>query len=60
MSHIVTHQVAMAIASMAGLMAGFSVGLGAIPWLIASEIVPLKVRGVGVGIITCFNWIYVI
>jgi len=50
----------MAITSMAGLMAGFSVGLGTILWLIASEIVPLKVRGVDVGIITCFNWIYVI
>ena len=50
----------MAITSMACLLAGFSVGLGAIPWLIASEIVPLKVRGLGVGIITCFNWSYVI
>jgi len=29
--------------SMAGLVAGFSIGLGAIPWLIASEIVPLRV-----------------
>ena len=55
-----SHLYPMAIASMACFIAGFSIGMGGLPWIIASEIVPLKVRGFGVGIVTCFSYIFVI
>ena len=35
---------------------GFSIGWGALPWLMTNEIIPLRVRGAGVGIATFFNW----
>ena len=55
-----SHLYPMAIASMACFIAGFSIGMGGLPWIIASEIIPLKVRGFGVGIATCANWIFFI
>ena len=59
-SNCKSHFYPMAIASMACFIAGFSIGMGGLPWIIVSEIVPLKVRGFGVGIVTCANWIFVI
>lgn len=59
-SNCKSHLYPMAIASMACFVAGFSIGMGGLPWIIASEIVPLKVRGFGVGIVTCANLIFVI
>ena len=59
-SNFKSHLYPMAIASMACFIAGFSIGMGGLPWIIASEIVPLKVRGFGVGIVTCANMIFVI
>ena len=50
------HLYPLAIASMAGYVLGFSLGWGAIPFLLASELIPLRVRGAGVGIATCVNW----
>lgn len=38
---------------------GFSFGLGPIPWLIMSEIFPIKVRGITSGIVTQSNWLFV-
>lgn len=38
---------------------GFSIGWGALPWLLTSEIIPLRVRGPGVGIATFVNWFLV-
>ena len=35
---------------------GFSIGWGALPWLMTNELIPLRVRGAGVGIATFFNW----
>jgi len=37
---------------------GFSIGWGALSWLITSEIFPLRVRGFGVGITTFAHWIF--
>ena len=50
------HLYPLAIASMAGYVLGFSLGWGAIPFLLTSELIPLRVRGAGVGIATCVNW----
>ena len=47
----------LAITAMMFYIVGFSIGWGALPWLLASEIIPLRVKGAGVGIATCFNWI---
>ena len=55
-----SHLYPMAIASMACVVAGSSIGMGGLPWIITSEIVPLKIRGFGVGIVTCFSYVFVI
>jgi len=47
----------LAITAMITFMIGAS-AWGAVPWLIASEIIPLRVRGVGIGISACFNWLF--
>jgi len=46
----------LAIVSLMIYIIGFSIAWGALPWVITSEIIPLKVRGVGIGIATCVNW----
>ncbi|OQR75080.1 facilitated trehalose transporter Tret1-like [Tropilaelaps mercedesae] len=38
-------------------VAGFSVGYGPIPWLMMSELLPVRVRGFGTGLCTAFNWL---
>ncbi len=37
-------------------IAAYSLGLGPLPWLITSEIVPSKFRGPGTSIAAFFNW----
>ena len=59
-SNCKSHLYPMAIASMACFVTGFSIGMGGLPWIMASEIVPLKVRGFGVGIVTCASNAFVI
>jgi SP family facilitated glucose transporter-like MFS transporter 8 len=39
-------------------MAAFSIGVGAIPWLIMAEIFPNKVRSLGASIATTCNWMF--
>ena len=46
----------LAITSMMCYMIGFSIGWGALPWLLSSEIIPMRVRGVGMGIATFANF----
>ena len=50
------HLYPLAIGSMACYMLGFSLGWGSIPFVMTSELIPLRVRGAGVGIATCVNW----
>ena len=47
----------LAITAMMFYIIGYAIGWGALPWLMASELIPMKARGVGVGIATCVNWI---
>ena len=47
----------LAITAMIFYITGYSVGWGGVPWLMASELIPMKVRGIGVGIATCVNWL---
>lgn len=46
----------LAIVSMMFYIIGFSIGWGALPWLLSSEIIPMRVRGVGMGIATFANF----
>lgn len=46
----------LAITSMMFYIIGFSIGWGALPWLLSSEIIPMRVRGVGMGIATFANF----
>ena len=38
-------------------IASFAFSLGPIMWLMIAEIYPLKVRGLGASLATCFNWL---
>ncbi|XP_018417567.1 PREDICTED: solute carrier family 2, facilitated glucose transporter member 8 isoform X2 [Nanorana parkeri] len=44
------------LASMALFISGFAIGWGPIPWLVMSEIFPLRVRGVASGVCVVTNW----
>ncbi|KAF4677293.1 hypothetical protein FOL47_002532 [Perkinsus chesapeaki] len=46
----------LAIVSAYCYIAAFSIGVGAIPWLIMAEIFPGNVRGLAASIATCVNW----
>jgi len=56
-SKCITNLDALAIGAMVFYVAGFSIGWGALPWLLTSELIPTRVRGAGVGIATCFSWL---
>ena len=40
-------------------IATYSIGWGPLPWLLMSELFPLKTRGVATSIVTCANWLFV-
>ncbi|CAJ1069679.1 solute carrier family 2%2C facilitated glucose transporter member 8 [Xyrichtys novacula] len=46
----------LALTSMAVFITGFALGWGPIPWLVMSEIFPVKVRGVASAICVLTNW----
>ncbi|KAL3525381.1 hypothetical protein ACH5RR_013753 [Cinchona calisaya] len=41
------------------LVIGFSLGLGAIPWIIMSEILPVSIKSLAGSVATLFNWLTV-
>ena len=43
--------------SLSLFITGFALGWGPIPWLVMSEIFPLRVRGIASGIATQINWL---
>ncbi|UYV71780.1 SLC2A8 [Cordylochernes scorpioides] len=44
------------LVSAAGFLIIFSIGFGPVPWLMMSELFPLRMRGLFSGIATAFNW----
>lgn len=46
----------MAIVGLIVYIMAFSIAWGAIPWLMMSELIPQRVRGISSGIVTAFNW----
>ncbi|KFO86129.1 Solute carrier family 2, facilitated glucose transporter member 8, partial [Buceros rhinoceros silvestris] len=47
----------LAVVSLGLFVAGFALGWGPVPWLVISEIFPLKARGVSSGACVLTNWI---
>ena len=47
----------LAISAMVVYISGFSIGWGALPWLMTSEMIPTRVKGSGVGIVTALSWV---
>ena len=45
-----------ALAALVTFITGFSIGWGAIPWVMMGELAPLKVRGIMAGIVTATSW----
>ncbi|XP_075435104.1 solute carrier family 2, facilitated glucose transporter member 8 isoform X1 [Ascaphus truei] len=52
----VDHLAWLALACMGFFIAGFALGWGPIPWLVMSEIFPLRARGVASGVCVVTNW----
>ncbi|KAM4696989.1 solute carrier family 2, facilitated glucose transporter member 8 [Rhinophrynus dorsalis] len=52
----VDHLAWLALASMGLFITGFALGWGPIPWLVMSEIFPLRARGVASGVCVVTNW----
>uniref|UniRef100_A0A1A8IVK6 Solute carrier family 2, facilitated glucose transporter member 8 n=2 Tax=Nothobranchius kuhntae TaxID=321403 RepID=A0A1A8IVK6_NOTKU len=46
----------LALASMAVFISGFAIGWGPIPWLIMSEVIPIRVRGFASAAVVLTNW----
>lgn len=47
----------LAVVLMGLYIISYAPGMGTVPWIVNSEIYPLKYRGVGGGIAAVFNWI---
>ena len=48
----------MAVASMVLYIVSFAMSMGPICWLLISELIPLRVRGIGSSLATSVNWIF--
>jgi sugar porter (SP) family MFS transporter len=49
----------LSLSSVIIFVSGFSIGWGPIPWLVTSEIIPVRIRSVANGLATATNWICV-
>ncbi|CAI9110776.1 OLC1v1010855C1 [Oldenlandia corymbosa var. corymbosa] len=47
----------MSLVGLVILVIGFSLGLGAIPWIIMSEILPVNIKSLAGSVATLFNWL---
>ena len=48
----------LALVSLLVYMAAFAIGLGPVPWLLLSEIIPVQARGKASGLSTAMNWVF--
>ncbi|KAI3684871.1 hypothetical protein L6452_34098 [Arctium lappa] len=46
----------LSVVGVVGMVIGFSLGMGPIPWLIMSEILPVNIKGLAGSIATLANW----
>ena len=47
----------LSLTSMAVYIAAFSIGWGPVPWIVMSEILPVRVKGLGSGLSLVINWL---
>lgn len=47
---------ALALAGILTFVASFSVGMGAVPWVIMSEVFPINIKGTAGSLVTLVNW----
>ncbi|KDO87479.1 hypothetical protein CISIN_1g033094mg [Citrus sinensis] len=47
---------ALAVTGILLYIAAFSAGMGAVPWVVMSEIFPINIKGVGGSLATLVNW----
>lgn len=52
------HTLPLAVVSIIMVIIGFSLGLGAVPWALVTELVPLRVRGCVGGIASATTWMF--
>jgi SP family sugar porter-like MFS transporter len=55
-----SHETGYSVLALTGVLVyiiAFSLGMGAVPWIIMSEILPVNVKGVGGSIATLTNWL---
>ncbi|RWS08000.1 solute carrier family 2: facilitated glucose transporter member 8-like isoform X1 [Dinothrombium tinctorium] len=45
------------VVALCSFVASFAIGYGPLPWVLMSEYVPTKVKGIASGIAVCFNWL---
>ncbi|KAG8636651.1 sugar transporter ERD6-like 16 isoform X3 [Manihot esculenta] len=46
----------MAVSGVLVYISAFSIGMGAVPWLIMSEIFPINIKGIGGSLVVLVNW----
>ncbi|KAI4314843.1 hypothetical protein L6164_027711 [Bauhinia variegata] len=56
-SHLYSILGILSVVGIVGMVIGFSLGLGPLPWVIMSEILPVNIKGLAGGIATMANWL---
>ncbi|GFZ10322.1 major facilitator superfamily protein [Actinidia rufa] len=48
----------LSVVGVVGMIIGFSLGMGPIPWVIMSEILPINIKGLAGSVATLANWFF--